>query len=533
MSELLSYSNILNDLRNFKKAGGSYSSDDFNIYDTPSHKYFKLLFYFGSNSEFGNDDGSGLLAPTWEVEDSINERNGNNGTNDIKYYDYNSAWAYLKLNDEQERAMKLKQFVTLLSDINSNSPWYFTKIGGLTEALERKGPEDGKIEITDKKITITCLPDAFDNRITTLLELYREVTWSWVHKKEIIPANLRKFDMAIYIFESPILEQHFEDDTIGADYGVSYKMIELHNCEFGYNSIKSGWNEIDNQIGANPTYTIDVTFSDCYEISHNNLMMQNIGDVIFTDMINSPANDDAYSMYSKFNSIDPITKSNIALSDSSALDPGQIQIKKNKRETEQEEKLALLKDKINQSTNKIKTFGNLAERNGKQSDQINVQYKTEYNAGFLTNAVGQVAGHLVADVKSLFNRALLGNIYGLSLTQIAAGAKEFMKGDIVRTGMSLAAFAREQQVKNRKLGEVSEGVKEENTNNGKNIYTDDLSAIDETGRTMNDVRTNNGKNIYAGDEAAVIDIKRKMAPISKGPKGIGNIFNGNTIANNL
>ena len=149
----------------------------------------------------------------------------------------------------------------------------------------------------------------------------------------------------------------------------------------------------------------------------------------------------------------------------------------------------------------------MAERNGKQSDQINVQYKTEYNAGFLTNAVGQVAGHLVADVKSLFNRALLGNIYGLSLTQIAAGAKEFMKGDIVRTGMSLAAFAREQQVKNRKLGEVGEGVKEENTNNG--------------------------KNIYAGDEAAVIDIKRKRAPISKGPKGIGNIFSGTTIANNL
>ena len=178
MSEFLSYKNILNDIKNYKKSG-SKSGSDFNIYDTPTHKYFKVLFYFGSNSEFGNDDGSGLLAPTWEIFNN-SERPGA-----LKYYDFNSAWSYLKLNDENERAEKLERFVTLLSDISSKSPWYFTQIGGLDEALNRSAADGEKLEMTNKKLTITCLPDAFDNRISTLLSLYRDITWSWIHKKEI------------------------------------------------------------------------------------------------------------------------------------------------------------------------------------------------------------------------------------------------------------------------------------------------------------------------------------------------------------
>ena len=189
MENLLSYTNILNDILQFKKSG-TKSGRDFNILDTPSHKYFKIMFYFGSATEFddGENGGSGLLAPTWDY------------IKDKKYYEHNSPWSFLKLNDENERAEKLEHFITLLSDISSNSPWYFTSVGGLSEALERKVVDDGKLEIANKKLTITCLPDAFDNRIGTLLDLYRDVTWSWVHKREVIPSNLRKFDMAIYIF---------------------------------------------------------------------------------------------------------------------------------------------------------------------------------------------------------------------------------------------------------------------------------------------------------------------------------------------
>ena len=79
---LISYSTFLQDMLNFQKAG-TRGGSDFNYTDTPSHSYFKLLFYFHNNDT--NETAGGLLAPTWQVA------TGN-------YYMYNSAWAYLMQN---------------------------------------------------------------------------------------------------------------------------------------------------------------------------------------------------------------------------------------------------------------------------------------------------------------------------------------------------------------------------------------------------------------------------------------------------
>ena len=290
-TNILSYASLVKGIEQFKRSGTKTGSE-FNMFDFPSHKYFKILFYFGglAEDETSGIYSSGLLAPTWEYEIEENE-----------YYKVNSAWAYLKNNDENERAEKLEKFVNLLSNINSESPWYFNSISGIQDALDRKPAEnEDKFDLGEiKKLTITCLPDAFDNRIGTLLELYRDITWSWYQKKQILPANLRKFDMAVYVFESQIADWHKvypelglgsvenEDDLIiGTNRGfiTSYKLLEFHNCEINYNSIKSGWSELNNQTGITPTYTIDISYDDCYEISYNEHMMRKIGDVIATDI---------------------------------------------------------------------------------------------------------------------------------------------------------------------------------------------------------------------------------------------------------
>lgn len=410
MSELLSYANILKDIQNFKRSGTNHGQE-FNIYDTPSHKYFKILFYFGSDPEFGADGGSGLLAPTWEIFKPITiadllgvkwkELSASEIADGMKrvaahnanhnYYDYNSAWAYLKINDEEERAEKLEQFVTLLSDINTNSPWYFSTISGIGDAINRKSVEDGKIDVSeDRKITINCLPDAFDNRIGTLLELYRDITWSWVQKKEIIPANLRKFDMAVYIFETPEINWHKvkdrlinpKDTIIGTqnrqsaiqqllinsnDFKPSYKMIEFHDCEFNYNAAKTAWGDIDNKVGIAPTYSIEISYKDCYEISYNDIMMRTIGDVILTDMPRTAADYE-----SKPQSDDLVQQ-------------------------------ALLKSKRN-----------------------------PYDHGIIGNALEQVVGTATADVKNLAKKAILGNIYGYSLTGVVDYAKDILNGNLIQ-----------------------------------------------------------------------------------------------------
>jgi hypothetical protein len=78
----------------------------------------------------------------------------------------------------------------------------------LDTALERKIITETDFKLEDRKsIVIKCLPDAYDNRIGTLLDLYRSICYSYTNKKEIVPANLRKFDMGIYIFNTPMYNE--------------------------------------------------------------------------------------------------------------------------------------------------------------------------------------------------------------------------------------------------------------------------------------------------------------------------------------
>lgn len=203
MSNYISYCNVIDDIRNFRRAerkvyddNGKLLIDKFRVFDTPGRKYFKVFFYFQNQDQDIPGNDTGLLAPTWEVED----------VNSFNYYQYNSAWSYLKMNNEDERAEQLKSFVELLSDISSKSPWYFQEVSGLDTALERKVMDrDFKFEETRQKISIKCLKDAVDDRIGTLLDLYRTITWSWMMKREVLPANLRKFDMGIMIFNEPYI----------------------------------------------------------------------------------------------------------------------------------------------------------------------------------------------------------------------------------------------------------------------------------------------------------------------------------------
>jgi hypothetical protein len=492
---LLSYSNILNDIKNFRKSGTTYGTigDDFNKFDTPTHKYFKILFYFGSTSEFYDTDASsGLLAPTWE--DFVTSNGTSTGKND--YYNYNSAWAFLKMNNEEERAEKLQKFITLLSDISTYSPWYFNTIEGISEAFDRKVAETGKLDLNEsKKLTIGCVTDAFDNRISTLLDLYRDVTWSWIQKKEIIPANLRKFDMAVYIFETPSHKWHKNSDIIGSDnssFTVSYKMLEFHDCEFGYNSIKSGFGELNNAEGFAPKFKIEISYGDCYEISYNDIMMRTIGDVILTDLINSTKNAADYE--SKPQSDNNSYKSELTSReyDNSSFRP----------------------EYLLKSDNTI-YFGNLGERAGKQNDKINELQKYEYKQGFIATAAGQIAGHFVKDVKSLYNKALLGNLHTASLTQIGMQLEEAAAGNLIKTGMTVAQYAK--NFKN------NSNDKNKQLPNG-NIYSYlETTKQKPSGDIYPAVEATKQKPI--GDIYPNINIQKK--------KPIGNIFNKSTLANNI
>lgn len=412
-NNLISYSAFLKDRRNFLKSG-TRTGDKFNQFDTPSHSFFKILFYFWNGDSDDFDNSGGLLAPTWtEIQDD-------------NYYLYNSAWSYLKMNDENERAEKLEQFISLLSNINSDSPWYFSEINGLGEIMERK-QVDGEVKFDDrKKISIKCLPDPFDQRISTLLSLYRDIVWSWSNKKEIIPGNLRKFDMGLYIWESPIYAITSDSvlDETSSNFSSSYKFIEFHNCEFDYNSIKSGFDNLTNKEGTSHEYTIDIYFDDCYERSYNSVMMRTIGDVIATDTALVTFDESGSGM--------------INIKSRAQGQPGSTY---NSDTTNANNKLGDRIQKASTTTKPKEWDFNIYEiQSGDQNittkkiGELLPGYKGSYKEpGFIGTLLNEVGGTVARDLSSSAKRLLLGNLYTYSVSKMANQLQGVLNGQISTT----------------------------------------------------------------------------------------------------
>ena len=425
----LSYATFI-DERNLFRKSGTKSGGEFNYYDTPGLKFFKLFFYFenGDSTNPNSDFSSGLLSPTWLY--NVKEKD---------LYKYNSAWSYLKLNCEDDRAKLLEKFVNLLSNISSESPWYFSELNGLDAAVERKVLEKNlNIDEQRKKISIKCLPDAYDDRIATLLDLYRSIVWSWQMKREIIPSNLRKFDMGIFLYESTVAPFHvsenldyMEEDEIydeefeyrenssirhasidknSSDYMTSYKYIELHNCEIDYDSIKSGFSALNNKEGFSPEITIDIYFDDCYESRYNEFNMKEFGDMITLDLYRLKENFDSKEVSNDdYEQFEDFYGSN--------------------------------------SPRQAESFTNLKQSKSK--------IKKITNNNFLSNAIGQVVNVGIDAVTGLVKRAVLGNLYTFSLTKIAKQLKGVVEGDVWSTARGVSEYIKD--AKQRKENQVTIG----------------------------------------------------------------------------
>lgn len=403
----LSYATYIRDRMMFQRAGG-LSGNDFSQMDTPGHFFFKILFYFQNGDSSGSQGLSGgLLAPTWEEMEA---------SGSTEYYSRNSAWSFLKMNYENERAELLKKFVMLLSNISSEAPWYFTSIQGLAGALKRDAvmEENMTLKAEKKTIQIKCLPDAYDTRIGTLLDLYRTIVWSWTRKCEILPRNLRKFDMGIYIFSSPIANLHPADETVlNADsntYSTSYKLIELHGCEIDYNSAASQADELSNGEGAKQEYTITIRFDDAYEVRWNEGMMRLMGDIIALDTASRIYSDaEVATSMTAYTGIDAIDAANLA--------QNALQIGQGRRES------------VGQQ--------DVSSKAAELYDRLNA-----YHGGLLKNMTEQLIGEIKGAVGDMVNGVVLGNLHGFSLNRIGEQIGSALDGQLIQTIQAAGDYAR-------------------------------------------------------------------------------------------
>ena len=254
-----------------------------NIFDEPGWFYFKIFFDFDSNH--------GLFGSV------LNDFSPNLAINSaIKYLKY--CKSSYKIENIRDRMTALYKFTSILSYINAEAPWYFKEIHNIDKLSTPLFEDINK----DKFIEITTLPDAIDMRLSTLMSLYQYACYDNINHKEIIPENLRKFNMSIVIFQSPLRYLHTSytsnkkselfgglfskniNDKTSTRYKdlnhqetmMSFRIYTLYNCEFDIESFSkvmpsSMSNETPFNLGKNNIIikydsVIEHTMNEFYEV---------------------------------------------------------------------------------------------------------------------------------------------------------------------------------------------------------------------------------------------------------------------------
>ena len=149
--------------------------------------YFKVLFKFNTNyglfggvltNEFGYQYGSSntALQYLWTLRHFYKQE---------------------KLND---RIIALYKFTSMLMKINTEYPWMIKGVNNLADALNTYTQEFSK----ERSFDILFNNERTDMKISTLLDLYKFICYDDINCKEILPENLRKFDMSIVFYHIPI-----------------------------------------------------------------------------------------------------------------------------------------------------------------------------------------------------------------------------------------------------------------------------------------------------------------------------------------
>lgn len=143
------------------------NDDPFLSMNDPTYYGFKLFFHF--------DAISGLLADESNL---------------------NSALAYLNRIGQTKRYELLGRFINVLSRVNSEASWIFQSLDGLEDVYNTPFHE---VEV-DKTVTINTL-ETLDTKIMSLMQMYRQIAYDYDRMVEVLPANLRRFSMSIYLYD--------------------------------------------------------------------------------------------------------------------------------------------------------------------------------------------------------------------------------------------------------------------------------------------------------------------------------------------
>ena len=136
-------------------------------------------------------------------------------------YLYNIRNRYASVNIDS-RIEALGRFGYMFDKMCNETPWIFKGINGLDQISAANITDIAK----DKEIELAFNIETLDNRIATIFDLYKYACYDNVNCKEVIPANLRKFNMSVIIFHIPTIEPPGPYTENTGDWWRTYENID-------------------------------------------------------------------------------------------------------------------------------------------------------------------------------------------------------------------------------------------------------------------------------------------------------------------
>lgn len=200
-----------------------------------------------------DSDSSPLFANT--VSD-IKDRNKLSGAG------WGTAKQYLLNNGYYGKAALVDRFRELVRQIFIERPYYVKSIAGLKKFFPF--PEEGGVTRTkDAKLDIEFY-ESIDNRVSLMIDLYRQIVYDWENMKYILPRNLRWFQLVVTIkdprlfWDDASINLHFYNNA-GSSKGIfdmnSNMPIYVFNftmCEFNIEESFSSFDTITNETSETP-----------------------------------------------------------------------------------------------------------------------------------------------------------------------------------------------------------------------------------------------------------------------------------------
>jgi len=189
-----------------------------------------------------------------------------------------------------ERLSNLRKFKTALLDINKNTPWFFQGIQGVDRAIAGIDPNNPYRGGDDAKLTISCL-ESINLRVSGLMHLYRKAVFDEHKHNWILPENLRKFSMTVYVTEvrtiknmskialsgipkkisletvkgfpgnfKPSLGVDNANDGISGNTARPFFMFRFRECEFSLNSGADPFADLTKNPGEQTRQTVEMKY---------------------------------------------------------------------------------------------------------------------------------------------------------------------------------------------------------------------------------------------------------------------------------